>query len=178
MQIKKYRIDYNHWKCITKKSFYQKRLDGNQYRGYLGIIEIDKVSEPQYWKVNNTEIKVCDQGYKWIVYLPDDERICITSIKDNEGYNVLFYIDVIEAIHVEENQVIVYEDMFLDYIVLADGTIIEEDKEELQEAFEKGIISNDQYNRALQKGAQLMEGYLDSGKLCSLIQNVYEKGCK
>ena len=43
MQVKRYRIDYDHWKCITEKNFIQKRLDDDQYHGYLGIIEIIKV---------------------------------------------------------------------------------------------------------------------------------------
>lgn len=176
MQVKRYRIDYNHWKCIKEKSFFQARLDKEQYRGYVGILEIGKVSKPQYWNINNNSVKVCDQGYTWIVFLPDDEKICITAIKDDNGLNVLCYIDVIESIQIEENQVIEYDDMFLDYIVIADGTVIEEDKEELQEAFDKKIISNEQYNDALQTGVRLgKEGYLDYEKLCSIIQDVYEE---
>lgn len=161
---------------MTEKTFYQMRLDTEQHHGYVGILEIGSVSEPQYWNINNTSVKVCDQGFTWTVFLPDNEKICITAMNDNNGFNVLCYIDVIEAICIDGNQVIEYDDLFLDYIVLADGTVIEEDKEELQEAFDKKVISNEQYNGALQTGYRLeKEGYLDSGKLCSLIQNVYEE---
>lgn len=173
MQVKRYRIDYNHWKCIKEKSFYQKRLDKGEYHGYLGIIEIKDVSEPQYWKLYNNEINVCDKGYTWIVYLPDDEKICITAIKDSNGFEVLWYIDVIESVFAVEKQVIEYDDMFLDYIVLADGTVIEEDREELEVAYENHIITNNQYNMALQTGERLnSEGYLDNKKLSLLFHDM------
>ena len=170
MQVKRYRIDYDHWKCITEKNFIQKRLDDDQYHGYLGIIEIIKVREPQVWKLDNADIIVCDQGYTWIVYLPDNENICVTAIKDNNGCDVLWYIDVIETVYFEDNCVIEYDDLFLDYIVLNDGTVIEEDRDELQEAYDENIISDKQFNQALQIGKRVKsEGYFDNIKLSQLI---------
>jgi hypothetical protein len=178
MQIKRYRIDYDHWKCITEKKFSQKRLDEDQYHGFLGIIEINKVSEPQIWNIDNADIKVCDKGYTWIVYLPDNENICITAIKDSNGCDVLWYIDVIETVYAEENRVIEYDDMFLDFIVLADGTVIEEDRDELQEAYKANIISDTQYSQALKVGECLKrKGYLDYNKLTQLIQSVLVHNC-
>ena len=46
------RITYDEWKCIIAKNRVGKVMDTADYSGYVGILNIHEVSEPQIWKYN------------------------------------------------------------------------------------------------------------------------------
>ncbi len=96
------RLTYDEWKCITAKRRIGKTLNTEEFVGYVGILSINEVSEPQIWKYNGEDLIVCDNNF------------------DEQGY--------------DEDGVPYFYDLYLDLVVYPDGTVIEDDMDELQEA--------------------------------------------
>ena len=158
--MKRSRLSYDEWKCIEKKQIYGKRIKTDWFQGYLGLINIEKVTIPQIWKFNGENIVVCDNGLKWLSILPENDFYCITAMLDEKSDVLLWYIDMIASQGIDRDGVPYFEDLYLDLVVYPDGTIIEDDRDELEEALVLKDISKEQYQLALDTGRRLQEGLL------------------
>ena len=69
--LKRSRLSYDEWKCITNKKLTGKSINTDFLKGYIGLLEIEEVSEKQIWKFHGEDIIVCDKGLKW---LSNDKR--------------------------------------------------------------------------------------------------------
>lgn len=158
--MKRCRLSYDEWKCIVSKELFGKRIESDVLKGYVGLIEIHEVSEPQIWKFNGEDIVVCDKGIKWVSVLPEDDWYCITAMLNEKEEIILWYIDMIAGQGVDGDGVPYFDDLYLDLVVYPDGTVIVDDRDELEEAFEKNIITQVQYRLALETCDKLREGLL------------------
>lgn len=140
--IKHVRLTFDEWnKSIQKKNVYLYEDKDNRY----GFIEIVHVKKRQVWSIFSREIIVADNGYKWLVISPNHENYVITMYMDNKMKPILWYIDIIDEKGTDRDGVYYYNDMFLDIIVSSTFQIIEDDRDELEMALKRGIISNEQY---------------------------------
>jgi len=100
------------------------------------------------------------------MYLPDD------SIS-------IWYVDVIENIEYDEDGVAVFIDKYLDVIFTPQGDLKIDDRDELDEAYQNGDISKDQYDAALRECdliiKELCSDVSKTESMCSKILN-YVKG--
>lgn len=56
--LKRSKLSYDEWKCIVSKELRGKRIDSEILIGYVGIIDIKEVEEPQVWTFNGEDIVV------------------------------------------------------------------------------------------------------------------------
>ncbi len=158
--MKRSRLSYDTWKCITSKDMYGKRVNKEFLTGYIGLIQIHEVSEAQIWKFNGQDIMVCDKGIQWLSILPEDEWYCITAMMNEEGEILLWYIDMIANQGIDTDGVPFFDDLYLDLVVYPDGTIMVDDMDELEEALMKHDITQEQFELAIETSKQLKEGIL------------------
>lgn len=158
--MKSSRLSYDEWKCILSKDLLGKQIDSDIFTGYVGLIEIHEVSQPQIWKFNGEDIVVCDKGLKWLSILPKNDWYCITAMMNEKDEVLLWYIDMIASQSVDADGVPRFDDLYLDLVVYPDGTIVVDDRDELDEALASGDISKEQYELALQTSKKLTEGLL------------------
>ena len=78
MNMYKCRLTYDEWKSMKKKSRKGKFVHVDDFEGYVGLLTVDAVSEPQIWDYNGTKITVLDAGYMWLSIMPKDDYYCIT----------------------------------------------------------------------------------------------------
>lgn len=169
--MKKKRLSYDEWKCIEKRTIHGKRVKINGLEGYIGLIDIEKVTAPQIWRFHGENITVCDEGLKWLSILPENDFYCITAMLNEKNDILLWYIDMTASCGVDWDGVPYFEDLYLDLIVYPDGTIIEDDRDELEEALVLKDISKEQYQLALDTGRRLQEGLL--GNIRGFITYTY-----
>ena len=156
----KCRLVYDEWKSMKKKTRVGRQVYSSSFDGYIGLLTIEEVSEPQIWKYKDSTIKVLDNGYKWLSILPKEDYYCITVMM-NEHYEIqVTYIDMIDEQGIDADGVPFFLDCYLDLIVYPDGNVIIDDRDELDEAFFKGEITEISYNRAIQTAEKLREGLL------------------
>ena len=168
----KCRVVYDEWKSILKKTRVGVNENSDGFKGYVGVLSMDEVSEPQTWNYKDSTITVCDTGYRWLTIMPEDDYYCITVMMDEHDVIKVSYIDMIDSQGVDEDGVPFFYDCYLDLIVYTDGCVKVDDRDELDEAYLNGDINKEQYERALQTADKLMNGLLnDYKKYVSFVED-------
>lgn len=169
------RLSYDEWKCMVAKSRTGKVANTNNFSGYIGLLDIYEVSEPQIWKYNGKDVIVCDNNYQWLTMMPENDYYCITVMMNDKHEFQVCYIDIIAEQGYDEDGVPYFYDLYLDLVVYPDGTIIEDDMDELQNAFREGDITQHQFDLALETSDKLKKGLLnDMNVFKSYIQQMYD----
>lgn len=139
------------WSSILSSSYQQKDFHNDDFQGTIGYVSIDKTTEYTSWVVNGEEIQVGQAGMKWLQIWRQDADYVITAMFSQEGEVNLFYVDMVDHVWKdEESGVLTYEDLFLDLLIESNGKMHVEDRIELEEAFQAGRVSKEQYEKALQ----------------------------
>lgn len=60
--MKRSRLSCDEWKCIKEKKIIGRNVKTDFFTGYIGIVDIGEVTEPQIWKFNGEDIVVCAKG--------------------------------------------------------------------------------------------------------------------
>lgn len=126
-----------------------KTLNTEEIVGYVGILSINEVPEPQIWKYNGEDLIVCDNNYQWLTIMPKNDYYCLTVMMNENREMQVCYIDMIDEQGYDEEGVPYFYDLYLDLVVYPDGIVIEDDMDELQEALQKSDITQQQYEQAL-----------------------------
>jgi len=158
--LKRSRLSYDEWKCIKKKKLKGKQVNTDYFKGYIGILEIEEVTEKQIWKFDGEDIVVCDSGLKWISILPQNDFYCITAMMSAEDDILLWYVDMIAEQGIDTDSIPYFDDLYLDLVVYPDGTIKVDDMDELADALSIKQITEEQFNLAINTSEKLTAGML------------------
>ena len=158
--MKRSRLSYDEWKCITSKELSGKQVCTDFFNGYIGLIQIKEVSEIQKWKFNSEEFVVCEQGFKWLSILPRDNFYCITAMMDEKNNIAVWYIDMIASQGIDVDGVPYFDDLYLDLVVYPNGKVMVDDMDELEEALRQGDITQEQFTLAINTAEDLKRGWL------------------
>lgn len=160
--MKKCRLSYDEWKCILAKKQKIEFVNSEMINGYVSLLTINDVSTPQIWKFNGQDTVVCQKGYEWITILPSNEYYCIMSMLNDEKEILLWYIDMIYDQGVDKDGMPYFEDLYLDLVVYPNGEIIVDDMDELEDAWNKGNITEEQFELAIKTCENLKDGLLSN----------------
>ena len=73
-----------------------KTLNTEEMVGYVGILSINEVPEPQIWKYNGEDLFVCDNNYQWLTIMPKNDYYCLTVMMNENREMQVCYIDMDE----------------------------------------------------------------------------------
>lgn len=135
------------WKRVIEKDYKQTYVDSNEFTGYIGLLKIDKVTEPLFVHYNEKSVCIADTGYSWLQQFPINKRHAVTTMFDSQGEIVQWYIDICKETGVE-NTIAWMDDLFLDIVILPSGEVIQIDADELEEALVEGVINQSLYDAA------------------------------
>lgn len=102
MKVKQ--LSFEEWTCITKKKFLCRKVPD----GYVSLLAIEEVTEPQIWDFRGDRIPVCDRGMTWISHLVPEEHYCLTAMLDAAGEAVLWYADMIAEAGVRGRRAVLF----------------------------------------------------------------------
>lgn len=121
-----------------------KSIKKSDFVGDIFLNYFLKVNRPSFLE---NGLCVIDVNYKWLQFYDYSSKVCLTAIYDDRNQIVEWYFDIARKIGKEDGMP--YEDdMYLDVLVKSNGEIILLDKDELQEAFEKDMITKEEYDEA------------------------------
>lgn len=168
------RLTYDEWKCMLSKNRIGKKFETKEFTGYLGVLEIGDVSEPQVWKYRGQLLTVCDNHYRWLTIMPQEDFYCITVMMNEEEQVQVCYIDMIEEQGYDEDGVPWFNDLYLDLVFYPDGVVVEDDRDELESALSEGDITEAQFELAVNTCAKLKDELLrDKDEFLSYVQRMY-----
>ncbi|WP_246017682.1 DUF402 domain-containing protein [Mesobacillus subterraneus] len=112
--------DRREWLRVTRKKFAQCHLDEPGFRGYVTLVKMEEVTEPLFVEYGDKRLCIADDGYIWLQHFPEAKRYSVTTMFNEEGEIVQWYIDICSEIGSENGRPWM-EDLFLDLIVLPAG---------------------------------------------------------
>lgn len=135
------------WKRVLDRKYAQAFLETKEFKGHITLLHIIKVAEPLFVRYEEKNICIVDDGYIWLQQFPLEKQHSVTTMFDNNGDIVQWYIDVC-LVNGVDNDIPYLDDLYLDIILLPSGEVILKDADELEEAFLNGIIDKSLYDLA------------------------------
>lgn len=140
--------------------FTQKHFETEEFKGIIACVKIEKANKVIFVQ-RESEICIVADGYCWIEMYPEKENYAITTIFDNKGNLVEWYVDAVMNCK-NENGVVCYDDLYLDISVKPNGQWTMLDEDELLQAKEEGEISQKEVDLAYESMKTFKEKYLDN----------------
>lgn len=131
-------------------------MNENDFNGFISLIVMKEVIAPLITEYNHKKICIADNHYSWLQQLPLDKNFAITTMFDENGEIIQWYIDITYENGVD-NGAPYMMDLYLDIVVLPTGEIIEKDKDELEEALQHRWITKSQYDLAYETFNDLLK---------------------
>jgi predicted RNA-binding protein associated with RNAse of E/G family len=152
--LKRKFADRSEWKRILDRAYVQTYMDTSDFKGYITLLHLKKVAAPLTVHYGEQNYCIADDGYYWLQHFPDDSKHSVTTMFDNKGEIVQWYIDI--CLQTGFDQVPWLDDLFLDLIVFPSGKVFQKDIDELDEALNKGVINDHLYNKAWTEANHLL----------------------
>ncbi len=83
-----------------------------------------------------------------MIIVPETGKYTVTVYMNQEYRPVVWYIDIIDGVGIDEDGMFFVRDLFLDLLVSPEGEIKEDDRDELEGALEQGVITDCQFAQA------------------------------
>lgn len=160
--IKKKHLDRREWYTDAELDFACMYRRDDFFRGGIGLITFTGIKEPEVVDTPEGPLCIADNGVQWLELVPEDGQFALTAMFRD---SILFqqYIDITLRNEVYEDGNAVFYDLFLDVIILEDGTPRIVDLEELETALSDGVITNDEYELAKSTADKIAKAWI-SGK--------------
>lgn len=155
--MKRKSLSYESWTCMVSRELRVARV-AEPFEGYVALLNIHEVSEPQVWNWHGTPLTVCDRGMAWLMMLPERGGLCVTAPMNADGTVALWYMDMIAGQGVDGRGIPWFDDLYLDLIIHPDGSMMVDDRDELDEALRRGDITAEQHRQALEICEMLQKG--------------------
>ncbi len=150
--------------------YYQMVMDNAVFQGFVSVILLTD-GEPNFWDFEKAgKAPVTGGGMVWLQLIPKGKKRLITAMfhpaERGRDHSVsVWYVDVIEKYGYDSDGVAVYWDKYLDVIATPQGDIQIDDRDELDEAYRKKDLTQEQYESALDEcDAILSEMFVDLRK--------------
>ena len=157
--MKRKRLDRVDWWEHNKVKFpryYQMRVDIDiedcqEFHGLVCLLQLID-GKFHYWNWPETgKIAVIGKGMTWLQLIPDGKSHVLTAKCLPDNSVSVWYTDIIEKIEYDNDGTAVFIDKYLDVAFTPQGEVIIDDRDELDEAYKSGELSEEQYNSALKE---------------------------
>lgn len=122
--------------------YQQKRVDRNYFKGYIAKVKANKVENPFDVSIDGQTWCVINTNYIYYIAYPDNENYALTIIYDENENIVQWYFDVAKSLGIENN-IPFEEDLYIDLVIRPNGEYFILDEDELLEARDNNLITDD-----------------------------------
>jgi uncharacterized protein len=150
-------LDRRGWKRIIEQSTQIERIEQPE-EGWMALIKMKSVSQPLYVNNCGRKLKVADNGFQWLHFMPDHEEYVMTAMIDDHGKLIQIYYDIVwQTGYDKKNNGLWFDDLYLDVVLMPNGSWCLLDEDELLEALETGDITEEMYRHAYEMSQKLIE---------------------
>ncbi|MGI2293238.1 DUF402 domain-containing protein [Paenibacillus sp. GXUN7292] len=149
--------DRANWRRIISKTYSSHFCNDEHFQGLVTFYHIHELRNPLWKTYNNRKVCLADRDYVWTQHFPQGEDYVVTTMFNNEGKVVQWYIDICKAQGFTDQQVPWFDDMYLDIVVLPSGEIMLMDEDELQDALVQGDVTIKEAESAKQTADKLLQ---------------------
>lgn len=153
--------DRANWRRIIRRSYTCLAIETKEFHGLLTFYHIHDLRDALYKEYQDRRLCLADKGYLWMQHYPKGEHYVVTTMFDEQGKVIQWYIDICKNQGLTEQKVPWFDDLYLDIVVLPTGEVYLMDEDELEEAFKTGDVSS----------KDVIMAKKTANKLLSLIKN-------
>ena len=135
------------WSRILQKKYAQTYLETDEFKGYITLLHMVQLTEPLFVQYDKKEVCVANEGYSWLQQFPADQHHSVTTMFNEEGNIIQWYIDICLCNGWEDGKPWM-DDLYLDIILFPTGDMFVKDADELESAYSRGIIDINLYELA------------------------------
>ncbi|EIT86244.1 hypothetical protein A374_06581 [Fictibacillus macauensis ZFHKF-1] len=135
--------DRRNWARLLKRTYTQHTLQSSNFTGHLSFLYIEKVSEPAYRTYDSISHCIASNQYTWLQHFPSHQHYTMTTMFNEKGEVVQHYIDIARAHGMTSDHRLYWDDLYLDLVLLPDGSCFLLDEDELEEARTQGLRFED-----------------------------------
>lgn len=146
----------SNWKRVLKSDYQQIFHHDKDFSGYITLLNINEVREPLVVKNGKNEVCIANNGYSWLQHFPIGKKYSVTTMFDDKGEIVQWYIDICYKIGIEDN-IPWMDDLYLDIVVFPTREVVLLDEDELDVALSTGVINQQMYNLAWRETRGIIE---------------------
>ena len=157
-EIRKKHLDRREWYSDSERDFACMYHRDDFFQGGIGLITFTGLKKPEVVDTVEGPFCIADNGYQWLEIVPECGHYAVTAMF-HDGELFQQYIDITLKKEVAEAGNAVFYDLFLDVVVLRDGTPRIVDIEELEEALSGGVITRDEYELAVRTANEVADLY-------------------
>ena len=137
-------MERREWTDILERRTVISAVSEPGFCGWAGLMRIDAVARPFVRGVT-----LADAGYEWLQLAPEGEHWWLTVMYDPAGALVQYYFDITLENRLRPTGEPEFVDLYLDVVLRPDGSYTVLDRDELDEALERGEILTEQRDLAL-----------------------------
>ena len=115
---------------------------------YSALITFLRGCKDKFVELDGKQIQWAGTDYKMLMYLPVSEKWCLSAYYTPDDKLTFWYFDISRKNFVDEHDMPCIDDVFLDLVITPTGEKITLDEDELQEAFNEGIVSQEDVDNA------------------------------
>ena len=138
-------MDRSNWDRVVCRRFIKKTDKFFDKNCVVGLLILDEVNEPLILDNNIGNYKIVDNGYKWLQIAVEKENYWVTAMFDDSNNLIQIYFDITDCNVLDSNPY--FDDLFIDIVLYNDNLYII-DQDELLDAYNEGVISSLQYDKA------------------------------
>ena len=150
------RADRLEWQRILARRFAVAHLETPGFVGAVTLLLLDQFGEPFYSQVDGQPCCVAATGYSWLQHFPMGAHYTVTTMFDQAGTVVQWYIDICRRHGVDGAGIPWFDDLYLDIVVTPAGTVQLLDADELEDAVGQGLVSPAEYTLAWREARRLL----------------------
>lgn len=166
----------NDWKRIIQKEVIIEDEKNEFFEGKVCYLNMKKVESSLSVDSPIGKVTIADNNYKNLIFAPKDNNWWLTVMFDNEGNLIESYFDITRVNDFSNPENPYFVDMKLDVCIPNGHEPIIMDKEELQEIYEQGLITNKDYENAYNIANEIISTYnLYKDDYYKYIYNMYCK---
>ena len=151
-------------------NYKQIRLDNKYLHGYVCYLKFKKLKEPLIVDYNNKKICIKDNEYEWIMVYPDNAKYAITIMFDNKENLIEWYFDISFNVGIE-NGIPYEDDLYLDLVITPKGKKIILDEDELLDAKNRDLITENDVKSAYDTLNYLEKIYYENFSYLNYLTN-------
>ncbi len=148
--------DRANWRRIVNRTYSCRTCREDEFTGLVTYYHIHKLRDPLMKAYKGKKLCLADENYLWLQHFPARERFVVTTMFDDKGHVVQWYIDICRKQGTTDQGVPWFDDLYLDIVVLPSGEVMLLDEDELEDAVKSGEITRNEAEDATEIANKLM----------------------
>ncbi|MBL4937796.1 DUF402 domain-containing protein [Clostridium sp. YIM B02515] len=140
-------LNVAHWDFLDSYTYKYIHID-DLLSGYISLIKIEKVKQKITVDYDQSEEILLDDGYKGLMFLPDEANWCVSVIYNTSNEVVKWYFDITKENSINKQGIPFYDDLYLDIAVSPNYKVVILDEDEIKEALDLKEITQSDYEMA------------------------------